>query len=45
MAVVEPLLIFLATDCIGVSAVPLCIQSPDEALAHSIAHSAVSCWS
>ena len=37
----EPLLIFLATDCIGVSAVPLCIQSPDEALAHSIAHSAV----
>ena len=37
----EPLLIFLATDCIGVSAVPLCIQSPDEALAHSIVHSAV----
>ena len=37
----EPLLIFLATDCIGVSAVPLCIQSPNEALAHSIAHSAV----
>ena len=37
----EPLLIFLATDCIGVSAVPLCIQSPDEVLAHSIAHSAV----
>ena len=37
----EPLLIFLATDCIGISAVPLCIQSPDEALAHSIAHSAV----
>ena len=37
----EPLLVFLATDCIGVSAVPLCIQSPDEVLAHSIAHSAV----
>ncbi len=37
----EPILIFLATDCIGVSAVPLCIQSPDEVLAHSIAHSAV----
>lgn len=37
----EPLLIFLATDCLGVSAVPLCIQSPDAVLAHSIAHSAV----
>ena len=37
----EPLLVFLATDCIGISAVPLCIQSPDEVLAHSITHSAV----
>ena len=37
----EPLLVFLAADCIGVSAVPLCIKSPDEVLAHSIDHSQV----
>ena len=37
----EPLLVFLAADCIGVSAVPLCIKSPDEVLAHSIDHSGV----
>ena len=37
----EPLLVFLAADCIGVSAVPLCIKSPDEVLAHSVDHSGV----
>ena len=37
----EPLLVFLAADRIGVSAVPLCIKSPDEILVHSIEHSGV----
>jgi long-chain acyl-CoA synthetase len=37
----EPLLVFLAADSIGVSAVPLCIKSPHEMLAHNIGHSGV----
>ena len=37
----EPLLVFLAADCIGISAVPLCIKSPDEVLTHSIEHSGI----
>ncbi len=38
---VEPLLVFLATDLIGVSAVPLCNKSAAEILSHSINHSRV----
>lgn len=38
----EPLLVFLAADCIGVSAVPLCIKSPDEVLIHSINDSGIA---
>ncbi|NKB69591.1 MAG: AMP-binding protein [Candidatus Latescibacteria bacterium] len=38
----EPLLVFLAADLIGVSAVPLCNKSPDEILTHSINHSAIA---
>lgn len=37
----EPLLVFLAADFLGLSAVPLCIKSPDEVLAHSIDHSGI----
>ena len=37
----EPLLIFLAADCIGVSAVPLCTKASDEVLAHGIEHSEI----
>jgi long-chain acyl-CoA synthetase len=35
----EPLLIFLATDYLGLSAVPLCLKVPPEILLHSINHS------
>ncbi len=37
----EPLLVFLATDAIGVSSVPLCLKVPPEILLHSIHHSAL----
>lgn len=37
----EPLLVFLAADLLGLSAVPLCIKAPAEILIHSINHSAV----
>ncbi len=37
----EPLLVFLATDVLGVCAVPLCIKSPPEILAHNLSHSDV----
>ena len=37
----EPLLIFLAADCIGVCAVPLCTKASDEVLAHGIEHSEI----
>ena len=37
----EPLLIFLAADCIGVSAVPLCTKASDEVLVHGIEHSEI----
>lgn len=37
----EPLLVFLAADLLGLSAVPLCIKSPAEILIHSINHSGV----
>ncbi len=36
---VEPLLVFLATDLLGVSSVPLCLKVPAEILLHSINHS------
>ena len=38
----EPLLVFLAADLIGLSAVPLCNKSPDEILVHSINHSGIA---
>ena len=37
----EPLLVFLATDLLGLSAVPLCVKVPAEILIHSINHSGV----
>ena len=37
----EPLLVFLATDLLGVCAVPLCLKSPPEILAHNLHHSGV----
>ena len=37
----EPLLVFLASDLLGLSAVPLCVKVPAEILIHSINHSAI----
>ena len=37
----EPLLVFLAADLLGLSAVPLCLKSPAEILIHSINHSGI----
>ena len=35
----EPLLVFLACDLLGLSSVPLCLKSSPEILAHNIGHS------
>ena len=37
----EPLLIFLAADALGVSSVPFCNKQPDEILIHNINHSGI----
>jgi long-chain acyl-CoA synthetase len=37
----EPLMVFLATDALGVCTVPLCLKSPPEALVHSLNRSQV----
>jgi len=37
----ESLLVFLAADILGLSAVPLCVKSPAEVLIHAINHSGV----
>ena len=39
---VAPLITFLAADMIGVSAVPLCLKSAPNVIAHSVNHSAVA---
>ena len=37
----EPVLIFLAADCVGISAVPLCSKLPGDLLVHNINHSGI----
>ena len=37
----EPLLIFLASDALGVSSVPFCNKQPDEILIHNLNHSGI----
>ena len=38
---IEPLVVFLAADMLGVASVPLCSKSPPEILVHTINHSEV----